>query len=257
MLNYVRKNSPTKQMGAAMSKIAAILKEHDLMGVVLISDGEHGEFYTPYDPSWSACKMQRLGDGNINVKVLSKPTDYSTREQQLTALRKTVAGLTSLNSAGAVITMNCVETLKELMDSEMTGVKPEELVPKLFPDEKPETIDRAIELIESVIGPDEKAWAIRTPLEKAMASTHHGFGMEMRNTWGLWEEGPMRKYVQTRFNLFGHGDDISGLIMAGLWAKLRGEDVDHALSEEADRMRAHWESISKDPATGEDRLIIT
>jgi len=51
--------------------------------------------------------------------------------------------------------------------------------------------------------------------------------MKMRNDWSLWDlKTPLVKDIQTRFGLFGHGDDCSGLIHAGIWATVRGQNVE-------------------------------
>lgn len=82
---------------------------------------------------------------------------------------------------------------------------------------------------------------------------HHGTGMTIRNNWKLWEKDtPFKHDIKEKYNLFGHGDDCSGLIFTGLWAKVKGHNVDSALKKEAKRYTTHWKNSGIDPVTGEE-----
>ena len=75
--------------------------------------------------------------------------------------------------------------------------------------------------------------------------------MQLRNDWGLWDKNSsINKDIQQRFGL-SHGDDCSGLIFTGLWAKVQGVDLDDALNNCAEKYKEHWRSYNTDPLTGE------
>lgn len=112
----------------------------------------------------------------------------------------------------------------------------------------PSTVDEAIKAL--VDGLDSKD---RDFIEKHdSAEVHFGFGMSMRNNWSLWEQDtPLSLDFQKRFKLFGHGDDLSGIILQGVWSTVQGENVDEILNETAERFRQHWNDCGVDPLTGE------
>lgn len=52
-----------------------------------------------------------------------------------------------------------------------------------------------------------------------------GFGMALRNEWGLWDFNcKLTKDLAKRFNLF-HADDMSALLMKCAWQELQGKPV--------------------------------
>lgn len=113
----------------------------------------------------------------------------------------------------------------------------------------PKTLNEAIDHLYSNLTDKDKDF-IRN---NTHASIHHFGGMSMRNGWNLWEKGtPFKKDIMERFNLFGHGDDCSGLIFEGVWTKVNGGDVDVALNATAERYRKHWTKYGVDPLTGEE-----
>ena len=115
-------------------------------------------------------------------------------------------------------------------------------------DKIPNTILEAIQLLYNGLTASEKEFI----LGNDAARVHHFTGMAIRNEWGLWNKNsPIVKELQTEYGLFGHGDDCSGLILAGLWAHVRGQDVEKTLAAEADRYYAHWKREGLDPKTGE------
>ena len=75
-----------------------------------------------------------------------------------------------------------------------------------------------------------------------------GFGMAIRNSWGLWEpESHLVQWFKTNYKI-AHADDISGIILKSFWAEVRGESFD--AQAEADRYREHWITQGIDPLTG-------
>lgn len=111
----------------------------------------------------------------------------------------------------------------------------------------PKTVDEAINSIVDGLDPTELEYI----KNNGQAYQHFTTGMAMRNEWGLWKEtSPIKLDFQKRFNLFGHGDDISGIILDGVWAKVRGDNVERTLLKAAERFRFHWRKSKVDPETG-------
>lgn len=112
----------------------------------------------------------------------------------------------------------------------------------------PSTIDEAIGAIVSGLQPDD----IDYIKESKSGSVHFTTGMGLRNGWSLWEQDtPLQLDFKRRFRLFGHGDDMSGIILEGVWAKVRGENVNEVLEKTAERFRKHWIKTGLNPETGE------
>lgn len=113
----------------------------------------------------------------------------------------------------------------------------------------PKTLDEAIEHLYSTLTEEDKEF-IRN---NSHGTIHHFTGMALRNAWGLWKEGtPFKKDIKKRFNLFGHGDDCSGLIFEGVWAQVKGEDVNTVLTATAKRYTKHWKKYGVNPETGKE-----
>lgn len=101
---------------------------------------------------------------------------------------------------------------------------------------RPKTIQEAIEIIAGGLNGEELQF-IRT---HTPSEVHHTVGRHIRNDWGLWvEKTPLVQNFKKRFKLFGHGDDVSGIILEGVWADVTGGDVDSKLNDTAERFRNH------------------
>jgi len=79
--------------------------------------------------------------------------------------------------------------------------------------------------------------------------THFNVGMYLRNSWSMWDtDTPLNKDFQKRFGLFGHGDDVSGLLWHCIFNRVRGQPDD--TDGQVEQFRRHWQKYSVDPATG-------
>lgn len=77
---------------------------------------------------------------------------------------------------------------------------------------------------------------------------------QLRNDWSLWQKDT--PLVQNTLAKFGtcHADDISGLILAAVWATVTNRDCATILNEMAKRFRQHWIDLGIDPKTQEKIL---
>lgn len=120
---------------------------------------------------------------------------------------------------------------------------------KLNEDLVPATLNEAIDYLYSVLEDKE----IKYIHEKPSISVHFSFGMDLRNFWSLWQDDtPIKKDIQKRFNLWGMGDDVSALILSGLWAKVKGLNIEEELNKMVEKCRNHWLGYCIDPATGKE-----
>lgn len=112
----------------------------------------------------------------------------------------------------------------------------------------PQTLDQAMaRVVASLTDKDRKDILA----SKNATEGHFSIGMLLRNEWGLWKDGtPFKQDIKSRFNLFGHADDCSSLILSGVFAFVKGKDVDSVLAKEVARFEKHWIKQGLDPATG-------
>ena len=121
---------------------------------------------------------------------------------------------------------------------------------KLNEDFVPSTIDEAINYLFENLSEEDKDFIKCNPNE----GCHFTVGMNLRNNWSLWEENtPIKNDFKKRFNLFGHGDDMSGIILKGLFNKVKGFPLN--LEEEAEKYRQHWLKFGLDPETGKPWIL--
>lgn len=104
----------------------------------------------------------------------------------------------------------------------------------------PSTLDEAIDILYRELDDDFK----KKFLNLGHSAYHHGFGTTIRNEWGLWEEkSVLYKFFKKTFDL-EHADDMSGLILEGLYSKLQGEPYDPKPT--AEHFKEHWEKFGED-----------
>ncbi len=102
------------------------------------------------------------------------------------------------------------------------------------PDFFPSTIEEAVNHIVKNIEPEEVGYI----KSQSSASVHFFGGMAMRNDWSLWEpDTPLKRDAIATYKI-AHADDISGLIMDWVWAKVRGEEFDPVKA--CDIYHKHW-----------------
>jgi hypothetical protein len=84
---------------------------------------------------------------------------------------------------------------------------------------------------------------IKTLTEDEFSGRYHlGFGMWMRNNWGLWKGSRLSKY----FNSIGvyHPDDMTGIIFDSYHRQLTGHEI--KLNEQVKYYQDYWEKAKKD-----------
>jgi hypothetical protein len=111
----------------------------------------------------------------------------------------------------------------------------------------PDTIEEAIDYIFRSMSEKD----VENARKSTSGSYHFSVGMYLRNNWHMWDtKSQMNQDFQRRFGLFGHGDDLSGMILEGVWARIRGDDLNKVLLAEATRYIKHWTEQGLDPKTG-------
>lgn len=260
MLKYSPKGALCPVLASAMQKLFKITSEKGLMASLIITDGKHAEFSLSLDPDWSCCKMNKLPGGDISVRIRSKREDYKTTAEQKAHIERTINGLALMyqvvNDAQAGLT-GVMTDLQRAVKFEHYGeeFKGHTSEPP-DPDKVPSTLKEAADLIHATLDADQIEWIKRTPVYEALPQLHHGFGQNLRNSWSLHEDTPLRRYVRETYGLFGHADDLTSLIFTWLWAEVKGGGPDAEVVLEAEGLKAHWRKGGINPETGEKGLIL-
>lgn len=112
----------------------------------------------------------------------------------------------------------------------------------------PLTVEGAVDILFDCLEEHDREYILSTGHEEEV---HLDFGMHLRNKWSLWrQDTPVSLDFQQRFKLFGHGDDLSGMILSCLWAKVYGVPIDEEAV--AERYRKHWIKSGMNPETGKE-----
>lgn len=106
-------------------------------------------------------------------------------------------------------------------------------MPINFRDHKPKTLTEAIDILYDAMTDDEK----KSVRENGAITLHHGFGTALRNNWGLWSGSKLKQFFEKTYGI-KHADDMSGLILEGLDARLNGLEFDVLAKVES--YKQHW-----------------
>jgi hypothetical protein len=107
----------------------------------------------------------------------------------------------------------------------------------------PETMEDAIDVMLIELA-ETARMQIKNGDFSSPAALHHGYGTALRNDFGLWDaKSPLTQHFRTRFGL-GHADDISDLLIEGMFAKIKGDVFDPEPLVE--RKKAQWAALKVD-----------
>ena len=105
---------------------------------------------------------------------------------------------------------------------------------KLDPDKVPDTMEEAV---AALIAGFSEADRLAVSGLASPAAMHFELGMAMRNNWSFWEDTPLRRDCIAKWKI-AHGDDLSGLMLAWIYAQLREESFDPEVY--CQRFHEHW-----------------
>lgn len=110
-----------------------------------------------------------------------------------------------------------------------------------LPDSLPKNINDCITQLDTCTNDTIKEW-IKCVTEREYVSTlHHGFGMYLRNNWGLWAESDLAKY----FNSIGiyHPDDMSSIILQCFHQFVNTKN--YSVNEKIDYYKEYWNKLKE------------
>lgn len=102
----------------------------------------------------------------------------------------------------------------------------------------PSTIESAINELYCAFTDEDLQYILITDFEQAYKRISNNIGKHIRNLWSLWVlESPLRIDAIRSYKI-AHPDDISGLIIAGAIARIKGQKFSE--NEWCQRYHDHW-----------------
>lgn len=102
----------------------------------------------------------------------------------------------------------------------------------------PTTIDECMEDLSKILSSTEKDIFMKSSKEE-LITFHHGLGRWIRNTWKLWQDSELNKYMKSLG--FIHPDDMSQAIIIEYWNRLNNQSSD--LKQNAEEAKQYWDKL--------------
>lgn len=100
----------------------------------------------------------------------------------------------------------------------------------------PNNFEESLVFLDSMMNPKMKEWIKCLPDQEFAGYVHHGFGMYLRNNWGLWGNSKLADNLY-RMGIF-HPDDMSGIILDSYQRKLKKEEI--KLEDQLKHYQDYW-----------------
>lgn len=112
----------------ALDEIEAVLKKHDMMGLIIVADSGETNFRMRVEASWSCAKLevQPESDGRRQVtavRIRSKQGDFPTESERRECSSATINAFINMQKSCDTMSVN-IEVLKEML--KQAGVVMEE-----------------------------------------------------------------------------------------------------------------------------------
>lgn len=100
----------------------------------------------------------------------------------------------------------------------------------------PVDFDGCLSQLDTLISEKMKDWIKCLPDGEFSNHVHHGFGMYLRNNWGLWGGSKLSEKLYEMGIL--HPDDMTGIIFDSYQRKIKGENI--RLQEKLKYYQDYW-----------------
>lgn len=97
-----------------LDEISAVLKKHDMMGLVIVGNETHCDWRMEVTASWSCARVESEDEKGLAIRIRAKRADYATPEAQKRCVEATV---------GAFVTFgHTMEKLNEQLDTLLIAI---------------------------------------------------------------------------------------------------------------------------------------
>lgn len=86
-----------KDIEPVLDEISAVLKKHDMMGLVMVANRTHVDYRIEVEASWSCARLEKDAAGNCGVRVRSKLADYPSKAAQKECVEATVGSFVTFS----------------------------------------------------------------------------------------------------------------------------------------------------------------
>ena len=110
-----------------------------------------------------------------------------------------------------------------------------------LPEKLPSDINECIYQLDTCTNDTLKIWMKLLTQHEFVSKSHFGFGMYLRNYWGLWGNNDLVKFFN-KFEIF-HPDDMSGIILECFHQKVKNKNFD--FKAQVDSCLVYWRIIKE------------
>lgn len=154
----------------------------------------------------------------IGLIIWSCNSNYNQEKAEITEVQ-----------ADSLQRVECDNILKELRKLEVDTFGEVNHIPSDF--------EGCLRQLDSLTSNQMKEWIKCLPDKEFSKSVHHGFGMYLRNNWGLWRGNS--KLAENLYEMgILHPDDMTGIILNSYQRRLKGEDI--RLKEQLKYYQDYW-----------------
>lgn len=86
-----------KDIQPALDEISAVLKKHDMVGLVVVGNRSHCDWRMEVHASWSCAWLEEDDGGRQLLRVRSKLKDYPSKEAQKECMEATIGTFVTFN----------------------------------------------------------------------------------------------------------------------------------------------------------------
>ena len=97
-----------------LDEISAVLKKHDMMGLIIVGNETHCDWRMEVTASWSCAKVESEDEKGLAIRIRAKRADYPTPEAQKRCVEATVGTFVTFGHA--------MTKLNEQLDTLLIGV---------------------------------------------------------------------------------------------------------------------------------------
>ncbi len=78
------------KIAPVLDEISAVLRKHDMAGLVLVANPTHVDWRMEISPTWSCAKCEHMPDGQFELRMRSRRADYPDAAAQKKCLEATI-----------------------------------------------------------------------------------------------------------------------------------------------------------------------
>lgn len=100
-----------KDILPVLDEISAILKKHDMAGLIVVANGSHCDWRMEIEASWSCARLEKDQKGGTFLGIRSKLVDYPSKEAQKEKLETTVGTFVTFSDVLVRLNENVTKVL--------------------------------------------------------------------------------------------------------------------------------------------------